>query len=97
MKKFWAWLLLSSNDPQKASLAVKNAFALVVTYIVFFTGLFHKNVNAGDLDILTNSIANFVSLALMAISAALTAWGVLRKILLTLTGSNRVVNSGKTL
>ncbi len=97
MKKFWAWLLLSSSDPEKVSLTIKSAGAMFATYIIFFTGLFHKNIQPSDLEVLTNGIANFVSLALMAISAVVGVWAALRKIFLSLTGGNEVINSGKTL
>lgn len=97
MKKFWAWLLLSSSDPEKASLTIKSIGATVVTYGIFFAGLFHKNVNADDLNVLTNSVANFIGIVLIGISSVTAIVAAIRKIFKSLNGTNEVINTGTTL
>lgn len=97
MKKFWAWLLLSSKDPAKASLTIKSILTASATYILFFTGLFHYTLGASDLTVIIDQIANVVGIILMLISGVTALWATVRKIILTILGSNEVVNSGTTL
>lgn len=97
LKKFWAWLLLSSSDPEKASLTIKSFGAAAATYIIFFAGLFHKTVGADDLNVLTNNVANFMGIALTAVSSIGAVIGIVRKIFTSLNGTNAVINTGKTL
>ena len=97
LKKFWAWLLLSSSDPAKASLMIKSSGYAAVTYVVFFTGLFHRPVGAGDVQSVVDQVANLVGFVLMGISAVVAGYGAVMKVWRTLVGTNQVVNTGTTL
>lgn len=97
MKKFIAWLILSSKDPQKVSLTVKGFLGAAATYVVFFTGLFHLNITADNVTTLTDSLVYFVKVFLELVSVITTIVGAIRKLHTTAIGTNRVINTGKTL
>lgn len=97
MKKFWAWLVLSSNDPQKVSLTVKSVLTGLATYALFFTGLFHLNVGASDLSVFTDQIATLVGSVLTIVSCITGVYGFIRKIINTMSGRNEVINTNTTL
>lgn len=97
MKKFWAWLLLSSNDPEKASLFIKSTLSAGATFVVFFTGLFHYNVGSSDISAVIDQIGNVVGVILMTISSIASLWGLIRKIFTTVNDTNKVITYGKTL
>lgn len=97
MKKIWAWIILSSKDPQSASLTVKSILTGGVVYVVFFTGLFHYSVTASQLTQIIDEVGNVVGFVLMAISALATLVGFVRKLFTTATGTNAVINTGVVL
>lgn len=97
MRKFWAWLLLSSKDPEKASLTIKSILSGVATYAIFFTGFFHITVGASDINNLIATIGTLTGTVLMLISAFSATWGAVTKIYHTIRGTNEVINSGTTL
>lgn len=97
MKKFWAWLLLSSEDPNQASLMVKAGLSAAVTYIVFFTGLFHRGANASEIQVAFDQIGALVGAVLMVIHSVRAIWGATKKIIKTFSGTNEVLNQGVTL
>lgn len=97
MKKFFAWLILSSRDPKKVSLTIKAYLTATTTYILFFAGLFHISLGASDLAVLIDQIVKIISDILIVISAATTFWALLRKVMATIQGTNKVINTGATL
>ncbi len=97
MKKFIAWLVLSSKDPEKVSLTIKGVIATAATYIIFFTSLFHLNFSATDLATVGDLIGKIVQALLMVVSLVTTLIGFVRKLTTTANGTNEVINTGKTL
>mgnify|MGYP003407973175 CR=1 FL=1 len=92
MKKIIAWMLLSSKDPQKISLMIKGVLTGVVTYVVFFAGLFHINLAPTDINSVIEAIVKIIELLLSVVSVIATAWGLIRKLWTTATGKNKVIN-----
>jgi hypothetical protein len=93
MKKFIAWLIFSSKDPNKISLTIKATGATVATYIVFFAGLFHLNIGQSDLSSLIDALAQLAGLLLQAVTTVMAIVGFVRKIHTSITGENQVLNS----
>ena len=94
IKKITAWLVLSSQNPTKWSLTIKGALTGGVTILTVVAGLAHINIPGADaFSAAIDAIIGFVQTALLCISAAATAWGLLRKIWSTISGENQVVNS----
>jgi len=89
--KIFTWLMVSSKDTEKLSLTVKGVLIGAVTYIVFFAGIFHFNVDQGDLNSLANQLADIVKMTLSLVSAVATTVGLIRKIYLSLTGKNKAL------
>lgn len=98
IKKFLAWLVFSSKDPQKVSLTVKAALTAGLTVIgttLAFLGI--ENVPSADLQYVADNIVLIVNAILMTVSGVVGLYGVLRKLYRTLVGENKVVNEGKTI
>lgn len=93
MKKIFAWLILSSKNPQQLSLTIKGVLVGAITYVVFFAGLFHITLSPSDLTSLVESIVQIIEMTLTLISIVATAWGFVRKIYTSITGQNKVLNN----
>lgn len=85
------WLVKSSADATKMSLAVKSFLGLMVPFIVATSGLMHVQVSSEALTIVIDSIAQFIVVVGGVITGLGMAWGILRKIWLTIIGENDVV------
>lgn len=92
MKKIIAWILLSSKNANNVSLTIKGILLSAVTYVVFFAGVFHLNLQATDLNNLIEAITKFIEWGLTGVSIISTAWGLIRKIITTIKGDNEVLN-----
>jgi len=83
--EFIKWLVTSSADPQRYSLAVKGALSLGVAWLIKLAGitcgiaLICLSFDADVLMSAVDTIANIVYLALTLVGAAWTLWGLLRK------------------
>ena len=93
MKKIFAWLILSSKNPQQVSLTIKGVLVGAVTYVVFFAGLFHVTLSPSDLTSLIESVVQVIEMVLTLVSVITTAWGFARKIYTSLVGENKVLNN----
>lgn len=88
---FVRWLVLSSADPQKASLMVKGILVAIATYGGFALGFFHMSIPSDSIDTFIGATTDATQLSLTAISilaaawsAWATVWGALRKLLVAL-------------
>lgn len=95
MKKIIAWIVLSSKDPNKVSLMIKGVLTGVITYVVFFAGVFHLNIAEGDLKTLAESATKIVEVTLTFISLFMSTGGMIRKIYTTAIGTNKVIKEIK--
>ena len=93
LKKFLTWLLISSENPYKWSLTIKGTLTMGITYVLFFAGIFHVNIAQNDLKNLVDVAVKIVETTLTLISVIATGCGLVRKIALTITGENKVVNT----
>lgn len=104
LKKSWLWLVMSSADPKKASLAVKSFGAMFLT---FFSAYILPTLTiscsqghlceyadpafVGTLDNLIQLASDIVFYGLMTASIVCAFLGTARKLILTLTGDNEVL------
>jgi hypothetical protein len=70
-----SWLIRSSADPQKVSLAVKGAMLALMPIILYVSGITEANYSA-----LTEAIVAGIFAISALISAIQIAFGILRKI-----------------
>lgn len=80
------WIVLSSEDSSKISKSILGFGSLVISFLVF------AHVNTSGMPELLQAFITFVDWALKAISAAVTVWGMFRKVSSTLGGTNAVLN-----
>lgn len=83
-KKFIAWILVSSEDPQSVALTVKGAAVAAIPAILFIAGVGHFSGITSDA--LTQGISDFVTFlqyALYTIGAGVTFYGFVRKLINT--------------
>ncbi len=91
-KKIIAWIAFSSKDPNRLSLMLKGILTGATTYILFFAGVFHIDVQANDLAVLFDGIVKLLEVGLSAYSIIASLVGAIRKIYRTITGKNHVLN-----
>lgn len=89
--KIFQWIMVSSKDPNKVSLTIRGILVGAITYIVFFAGVFHFNVDQGDLNSLAVQLSDIVQMTLTLVSAVATTVGLVRKIYRSITGQNKAI------
>lgn len=88
------WVLASSANPSAASLTVRGLLVSAVPTIMLIAGFAHINLGSDTLTSLFDSIATLVQDVLTVVGAAMTTWGILRKIVLTLKTAPSVPTGG---
>ena len=83
---FMQWLVLSSADPTKVALTVKGVVALAVPYLMTYLPMLGVKVSLG-FSSLPNDIYSSLYFLFVAVGAASTAYGFIRKVVLTLKGN----------
>jgi hypothetical protein len=78
------WIVVSSNNPQEISLTIKGVLVGLVPYVMVFIGLAHLNVGQDQLTGIIDGGATVLQDVLMLISAAMTFWGMARKVWITI-------------
>ena len=80
----WNWLVISSSNPDAVALTVKGVFSMTIVQTLFgllpFIGI-HPTFT---LDVVSAGAVNLVYTFLSAVASIVTAYGLLRKIYLTL-------------
>jgi len=74
----------SSVDPEKLALTVKGILTGIIPVLIAVTGAFGVHLNLGDLSSLVDSIGDAIIALGVAISAVMTVWGLLLKIVISL-------------
>lgn len=92
MFKFWNWLVRSSADPNKLSTTVKGFLLGVLPLLVLAFGMAHVNLDSERLTVIINDLALVIQYALGTVSAAVSVYGLIRKLVKTLNGTNAVLN-----
>ncbi len=90
MDKFLNWLLVSSADVNEWSLTIKGATVLVPT-IVLFGNLAHVQFSSETLTSIVDTISTVVLYTGSILSGLATAIGLGRKVYLTITGKNVIM------
>jgi len=93
IKKVLLWLVFSSKNSAKISLTIKAALTGLVTVATIYAGIANVSLPTEALTQAVDGIITFVQTALVAISSAVTAWGLIRKIWRSFTGDNHVINT----
>jgi len=94
-KRSWNWILLSSQDASKLSLMIKGVLLGVLPAVVAFAGLVNVQLDSAALEQTVELVSQIVLYVGGAISALVTAYGLIRKILTSATGTNDVVAGWK--
>ncbi len=84
MSKFWTWLVVSSENPNKIALTVKGGVSAIFGVLLIVSPVFGWNLGSGDVEKITSDIVQIVILVFTALSALVSAFGFGRKILNTL-------------
>jgi hypothetical protein len=85
------WIIASSADANKLSLMIKGVLLGVLPVAVAFAGLVNVQLDSATLEKVVETISQIVLYGGGAISALVTAWGLVRKIITTANGTNDVV------
>lgn len=93
IKSVLAWLVFSSKNSAKISLTIKAALTGLITVATIYAGIANVQLPTEALTQTVDAIVTFVQTAFLAISSAVTVYGLLRKIWTTFTGDNHVINN----
>ncbi len=91
INKAIAWIVFSSKDPQKVSLTVKGVLLGLVPVIITGFNLAHVDLPTDTLTTLVDAVVQTINSGLTIIAGVMTFWGMVRKIHLTVTGENQIV------
>jgi len=80
------WVLASSANPEEASLTIKGILVGAVPAAMFLIGLAHVDIGSDQVNALVDSVAQFVESFLALVAAAITTYGIARKILISIFG-----------
>jgi hypothetical protein len=98
MKKLIAFIVRSSADPRKTSLFVKSSLLGMVPLFMYATGIVCQlgytcvDLTDNQLERLIDGIQELVFITLSIISFVGAAFGLIRKIVLTLAGENKALH-----
>lgn len=93
LKLAWDWIVKSSADPKKTSLAVRAFFIGIVPTILFTSKVLHVDLNDQVLTDTINGVEQAVFAGLTFVSSIMFAAGLIRKLWTTATGQNEVVKA----
>jgi len=91
MKKFFEWLVKSSANASQISLTVKGILIGAVPAIIILANLMNINLKNQELTAVIDLVAQLIVLIGGTISVAVTAYGAVRKLILTAAGKNAVL------
>jgi hypothetical protein len=89
IKNIINWFALSSAEPGKTALTVKGLLVGGVAAITYLAGIGHITLPSPEITAAVDGITNFVQAALVAVSSAMTVWGLIRKVYLTFKGEHQ--------
>lgn len=95
LKKVGAWLVFSSANADKISLTLKSILYALIPVALLVLGAYKIQVDSAYLSAIIDQIIGVIIVCGLAVTAISGAWGALRKIYTTATGTNAVVNSFK--
>lgn len=80
LEKALNWFLLSSKDPQATALTVQGLLTGMVPTLMVLIGLGHLNLGQDQLTELVNGFCTLIEAVLTLVSAAMTFFGIVRKV-----------------
>lgn len=87
------WVMLSSQDPAATSLTVKASLAALLTWITMAAGLGHITLPIDQISGLFDLVVQWIQTALLLVSTSVAIFGAARKIWLTISGNNPVLDT----
>jgi|GEM_PF-2883593 len=90
------WIVLSSANPSEVSLTIKGALVGALPLIMAGIGLAHLNIGQDAITPIFDTIASIVQGLLTLVSLGVMLYGMLRKVWLSIKGTNQV-NAGRAL
>lgn len=85
------WVVLSSKNPEQTSLTLKSSLVAVATFLTMVFGLAHVAVPISSLTPIVDLIISWIQTALLLVSIGGSIYGAIRKLYLTVTGKNVVL------
>ena len=93
LKLVWDWLVKSSADPKQTSLFIKASLTTVASALLFAADFLNLNIGNEEINLIVNGITDLVFAGLTFFGTILALVGFVRKVTLTATGQNKVVNA----
>ena len=94
IKTFLRWLILSSADPAKLSLAVRGFLIGIIPTVIVISGILNLPVPDGDtLTKIADMFATLVTVVLGGVAAVKLGYGLIRKIWYTWNGDNETLKA----
>lgn len=93
MKKIIAWIIFSSNNPEKVSLTIKSVATALITLATVYAGFANVQLDSATLTRLVDLVVSFVQGAFLLVSTGMSIYGLGRKVFLTLKGKNPVIHN----
>ncbi len=92
MNKIVNWLVFSSKDSTKFSLALKSFGTLVITALTVVFRFYNVPMPTADLTAIVDTGIALTQAILMVVSFLTTLYGLFRKLWTTYKGTNAVIN-----
>ncbi len=87
------WLVLSSADPAQVSLTVRGFLIGLIPFLMMLAGFAQINVGSEQLTAIVDATANIVQTVLALVAGVMTAYGLLRKLWITIRTHQEVTSS----
>lgn len=83
LKTIARWIVLSSTDPAEVSLTIQGVLVYCIPTLMAAIGLAHFNIGQDQLTALFDASTGFIQAALSLVAKAMVAYGLARKLILT--------------
>jgi hypothetical protein len=93
IQKIFHWFAVSSANPQDMALTVKGLLVAASPFMAAAFGLVHLPIDQSALSVIVNAMVNVVADSLTLVGSAMVLVGAVRKVLLSATGRNAVLNA----
>lgn len=94
IKTFLRWLILSSADPAKLSLAVRGFLIGIIPTIIMISGVLNIPVPDGDtMTAIADMLATLITVVLGIVASVKLGYGLIRKIWFTVKGENETLKA----
>ena len=84
------WIVVSSADPAEISLTIKGVLVGTIPTVMFAVGVAHLGIGQDQLTALFDAVANLVQVLRTGVAAAMTVYGMVRKLWNTIKAHQQV-------